>query len=389
MNLKFWEKRSSIRDPQTVNLFGVVPSITGSMVTPESAEAISACFACVQAISETVATLPLHTYRRVGQDRVKATDHPVYALLHHEPNEYQTALEFREQMTSSVLLRGNAYAEIEWDARGYPTSLHPIHPDRVTVLKLSNGRIGYEVANDQGKARRINQDSMLHLKDRTENSVVGKSRIQIHRDTIGLAIAQQAHGGKVFENGARLSGVLQTPHQMTDGMLARLKASWQSQYSGTDNIGKTAILEDGLTYQQIGMSLEDAQWIAAQKFSVEQVARIYRVPPTMIGDLTHGNFSNSVEMSRVFVTNTLRRWLVMWEQAVSRVLLTPNERGDYFAEHSVEGLLRGDATNRAAFYTQGIQAGWLQPSEARAFENLPTIEGLDNAKQTTDTQAAA
>lgn len=376
------ETRSSISDPATAQLFGIVPASTGATVTPETAESISACFASVQAIAETIGGLPLHLYRRRDEDREKATDHPLYAVLHHQPNDRQTALEFREQMTAAVLLRGNAFAEIELDGAGNVTGLIPHHPGNVTVLKLDNGRIAYDVAADdnKGRVRRLLQEEMLHLKDRSENGITGRSRIQIARETIGLASAQQAHGGKTFANGARLSGVLQTPHQMTTENLTRLRDSWQSQFSGTDNAGKTAVLENGLTYQQIGMSLEDAQWIAAQQFSVEQIARIYRVPPTMIGDLRHGNFSNSVEMSRVFVTMTLRRWLVMWEQAIQRSLLPPLARKRMFAEHSVEGLLRGDATNRADFYEKGIRAGWLLKSEARSLENLPTVEGIDNAE---------
>lgn len=375
------ETRSSISDPATAQLFGITPTSTGATVTPDTAESISACFASVQAIAETIGGLPLHLYRRKGEDRERATDHPLYRVLHHQPNELQTALEFREQMTAAVLLWGNGYAQIHTDGAGNVTELTPIHPCRVTVLKLPNGRIAYDVAEDNGRMRRLLQDECFHLKDRSENGIVGRSRIQIARETIGLAAAQQQHGGKTFANGARLSGVLQTPHQMTATQLQTLAESWRSQYAGTDNTARTAILENGLTYQQIGMSLEDAQWIAAQQFSVEQVARIFRVPPTMIGDLRHGNFSNSVEMSRVFVTMTLRRWLVMWEQGISRALLTPTSRRRLFAEHSVEGLLRGDATNRATFYESGIKAGWLLPSEARRLENLPTVEGIDDARQ--------
>lgn len=192
-------------------------------------------------------------------------------------------------------------------------------------------------------------------------------------------LAQQEHGARTFANGARLSGVLETPHQMTDPALERLGKSWREQFSGTGNVGRTAILENGMQYKQTSMSLEDAEWIAASQFSVEQVCRIFRVPPTMVGDLRHGNYSNSVEMGRVFVTHTLRRHLVMWEQAIERALLSPAARDRYFAEHNVEGLLRGDSTNRATFYESGIRAGWMLPSEARRLENLPSVEGLDDA----------
>lgn len=374
------EKRSV---SQTFTYPELIPpgSQSGAIVTPETAESISACFACVQAISESVASLPLMLYKRhENGDRERASYHPLYTVLHERPNDYQTSLEFREQMQAAVLLRGNGYAEIEWDGQGNAVGLHPIHPDRVSVLKLANGRIAYDVTGDDGRARRLLSEEMLHLKDRTENGITGRSRIRIARETLGLAITQQEHGSRTFSNGTRLSGVLETPHQMTDESLQRLARDWRSQFQGSHNAGKTAILENGLQYKQVSMTLEDAEWLAAMKFSVEQVCRIFRVPPTMAGDLTHGNYSNTSETARHFVIHTLKRHLVMWEQSISRSLLGPIARQRYFAEHSLEGLLRGDSTNRAEFYKLGIESGWLLPSEARRLENLPMKEGIDNAR---------
>lgn len=355
-------------------------SISGATVTPHTAESISAAFASVQAISETIASLPLKVYRSMPNgDRVPARELPLYGVLHDMPNPNQTSLEFREQLQAAVLLRGNGYAEIQRDGAANVVALVPHHPDRVNVLKLDNGRIAYDVFDDDGRSRRLLQDEVLHLKDRTENGITGRSRVQVARETLGLAISQQDHGSRTFSNGTRLSGVLQTPHQMTDESIARLSQSWQSQFQGAENAGKTAILENGLEYQKLAMTLEDAEWLSAMKFSVEQVARIFRVPPTMIGDLTHGNFSNTQETARHFVVHSLKRWLVMWEQAISRSLLGPIGRQQFFAEHSLDGLLRGDSKNRAEFYQLGIESGWLLRSEVREKENLPTVEGIDNA----------
>lgn len=358
------------------------PTTAGPLVTAGNSESISTVFACVQAISETIAGLPLVLYRRENDgDRVRAPEYPLYRVLHDTPNERQTALEFREQMQASVLLRGNAYAIIETNGKGECTGLDPVQADRVSVLKLSNGRIAYDIADDNGNMRRYLQEEVLHLKDRSDNGFTGRSRIAIARDALGLAMAQQSHGAHAYASGTRLSGVLETPQQMSEEGIKRLSKSWRDQFSGTENTGKTAILENGLQYKSMSMTLEDAEWLAAMQFSVEETARIFRVPPTMIGDLRHGNYSNSVEMARVFVSHTLRRWLVMWEQAISQSLLGPIARGRYFAEHSVEGLLRGDSNARAEFYSKGIGDGWLMPSEARRLENLPTIEGIDNARQ--------
>ena len=377
-----WNKKPERRDADP-SWSALIPNGTaaGIPVSPGNAETISTVFSCVQSIAETIGGLPLLLYRNEANgDRQRASDHPLYRVLHDAPNERQTALEFREQLTAHVLLWGNGYAEIHSDAAGNVTSLEPIHPRNVTVLQLPSGRIRYDVADPQtGKVRPLLADEVLHLKDRTDNGIVGKSRIQVAREMLGGVLAAQEHGSRSWANGARLSGVLQTPNVMTDDSIGRLRDSWQAQFSGTGNSGKTAILENGLTYQQLSMSNEDAQWLQSRQFSVEEVCRIFRVPPVLVADLRHANFSNSVEMNRWFVTHTLRRWLTMWEEGCERALLGPMARTRYFIEHNVEGLLRGDAKGRAEFYKEGIGDGWLLRSEVRRLENLPTIEGIDDA----------
>lgn len=377
-----WNKKPETRAENDPSWAALIPSGTsaGLPVSPGNAETISTVFSCVQSIAETVGGLPLLLYRsEANGDRTRAADHPLYRVLHDGPNERQTALEFREQLTAHVLLWGNGYAEIQSDAAGNVTALEPIHPRNVTVLQLPSGRIRYDVADPQtGQVRPLLSDEVLHLKDRTDNGIVGKSRIQVAREMLGGVLAAQEHGNKGWANGARLSGVLQTPHVMTNEQVGRLKDSWNAQYAGSGNTGKTAILENGLTYQQLSMSNEDAQWLQSRQFSVEEVCRIFRVPPVLVADLRHANFSNSVEMNRWFVTHTLRRWLTMWEEGAERALLGPIARTRYFIEHNVEGLLRGDSKGRADFYKEGIDSGWLLRSEARRLENLPTIEGIDD-----------
>ncbi|MGE4125741.1 MAG: phage portal protein [Pusillimonas sp.] len=348
-------------------------ALRSGSVNAATAQSISAVYACVGAIAETIASLPLHLYER-GPERTKAAKHPLYGVLHDIANEHQTALEFREWMMACVLLRGNAFAKIErgWD--GQVRALHPIHPDRVSLYRTPAGVV-YEYTDTQGKVQRLLADEVFHLRHRAGDDVLlGVSPIQASRETLELAISERDHGNSTFRNGARLSGILKFPQSLKPEQKASLKNSWDSQYAGGGNAGKTAILDQGVEYQTVSMTLEDAEWIAARKFSVEEVARLFRVPPTVIGDLTHGNFSNSVEMSRQFVTLSLRRHLVMWEQSISKQLLTPQGRAKYKPEHSVEGLLRGDAKNRADFYKSGIDAGWLLPAEARKLENLPEIK---------------
>ena len=230
---------------------------------------------------------------------------------------------------------------------------------------------------------------MFHLRHRLgDDGVLGVSPITAARGVVELAMAESDHGVNTFRNGAKTLGVLKFPGKLKPEQRAAIRESWASQHAGGANAGKTAVLEEGVDYQALSMTLEDAEWIAARQFSVEEVARLFRVPPTVIGDLRHGNYSNSVEMARQFVTMTLRRHLVAWEQAIASQLLTEAGRRTYFAEHQVEGLLRGDSTNRADFYDKGIAAGWMLKSEARKLENLPALPGVDDAPTGTATPAA-
>lgn len=356
-------------------------SLTGGPVNPATAQGVSAVYACVSAISETIASLPLILYKRDGEGRSPAPDHSLYRVLHDQANENQTALEFREWMQAAVLLRGNAFARIMRGNDGQVRELLPLSPDRVTVLRVAD-KIAYDYTDLKGVVHRLLSGEVLHLRHRAgDDAVLGVSPIAAAKGVVELAISERDHGNATFKNGARLSGILKFPQTLKAEQRTALKNSWDSQYAGGANSGKIAILESGVEYQTVSMTLEDAEWIAARQFSVEEVARLFRVPPTVIGDLRHGNYSNSVEMARQFVTLTLKRHMVMWEQAIASKLLTEAGRRTYFAEHAVEGLLRGDSVNRADFYDKGISSGWLLPSEARRLENLPVIEGIDNAKR--------
>jgi len=348
----------------------------GVSVTTESAESISAVYACVAAISETVGSLPLNLYEKTETGREKATGEPLYRLLHDAPNDYQTALEFREQLQRHLLLRGNGYAEIIRDSAGRPEALLPVHPDRVTILKNARGKLLYDVVDDGGHTKRLLGDEVLHIRYHSDDGIIGRSPIQVARDTIGLALAERTHGAKMFEQGTKLSGVIEMPPGTTKEQAAQIRDSWASGQAGVGNHGKTAVLPQGGQFKTVSMTLEDADWIAARRMSVVETARLFRVPPVMIGDMEAANYSNVVELARFFVTNTLRRHLVAWEQAINRVLI--NDPARFFVEHNVEGLLRGDSLTRAQFYERAITDGWMLRSEARRLENLPTIKGVDD-----------
>ncbi|WP_314020180.1 phage portal protein [Stutzerimonas degradans] len=361
------------------------PGVAGVDVNTTTAEGISAVYACVAAISETVGSLPLDVYRNTDNGREKAKTHPLYRLLHDAPNNYQTALEFREQMQRHVLLRGNAYAEIVWNPNGSVKALLPMHPDSVTVLRSSLGNLVYDHVDGKGNQRRLLADEVLHLRYHSDDGILGRSPIQVARDTIGLALAERTHGAKMFEQGTKLSGVIETPPGTTKEQAGQIRESWSAGQAGIANHGKTAVLPQGATFKTVSMTLEDADWIQARRLSIVEVARLFRVPPVMIGDMEAANYSNVVELARFFVTNTLRRHLVMWEQAINRACIT---NPAFFVEHNVEGLLRGDSLARANFYQRGIEDGWMLRSEVRRIENLPAIEGIDDA-QTQDAAPAA
>ena len=368
------ERRSS--NPN--DTWGAFSALRTGSVNATSAQGVSTVYACVQAIAETTASLPLILFRRADDDRERASDHPLYRVLHDQFNPELTALEGREYMMAAVLLRGNAFARIVrgWD--GQVRELWPLNPDNVTVQRTATGLV-YDHSKD-GVLTRLLAHEVLHLRHRLgDDGVMGVSPIQAARGVIELAQAEQDHGRNTFTNGAKLLGVLKFPGKLKPEQRQAIATSWSSQHAGGANSGRTAILEEGVDFQSVAMTLEDAEWIEARQFSVEEVCRLFRVPPTIVGDLRHGNYSNSMELARQFVTMSLRRHLVAWEQAIAKQLLTEAGRRVYFAEHQVEGLLRGDSANRAAFYSSGIASGWMLPSEARRLENLPTIPGIDDA----------
>ena len=343
-------------------------ALQSGTVTPATAEGISAVQACVSAIAEGVASLPLIVYRRTEDGRERAPEHPLHRVLHDEANPRQSALEFREQMQAHVLLRGNGYARIIRDGAGQVRELRPIHPDAVRVIDLDNFRLGYEVTTAKG-TERLTQDEIFHLKHRSDDGILGVSPIARARQVLELADAEARHGVQTFENGSRLLGVLQAPGRLNSAQRQAVAEAWRAHKAGG-----TAVLDDGMSFSPLSMTLEDAEWIAARQFSVEECCRLFRVPPTIIGDLRHGNYSNTSELFRQFITLSLRRHLLAWEQAISRQLLTEAGRRTYFAEHGVEGLLRGDSTTRAAFYQSAISNGWMTVDEVRELENLPKLE---------------
>jgi HK97 family phage portal protein len=344
----------------------------GVPVSPHLAENLSAVFAAVQIISETVATLPLVVYRREGaQVRSAAPGHPVAQLLAGDPNDLQTAPEFFEMMTAHCLLRGNSYAEIARDAKGQPVQLIPLHPDWVSVVTFANSRrIAYDVSDPHGGTRRLLPEEMLHLKDRSDDGIVGKSRLARARETFGTVIATERFAASTFRNGAALSGVLSHPDQIGEEAGKNLRRSFENIYKGADNAGRIAILEEGLKWTAISVSAEDAQMLESRRFGVENIARIFRVPPPVLGDLSNGSYSNVTELGRWFYAHTIQPWLVRWEKLIERSLFSEAGRASYEVEFDTDLLLRGDMLTRYQSYRIAREIGLASANELRAWEHL-------------------
>jgi len=381
---------STLKDPAKwlVDWFGGATSAAGITVTADSARRIAAVWAAVKIISESVASLPCFVYKRRpdGKGKDKQLNNPLHRLLHNQPNPWQTSFEWRDMMQGHLCLRGNAYSEILYDGRGGIRALIPRHPDRMRVYDISNEAIGeqplvYEYQPAVGPARFLFADEVLHLKGMSDDGLVGLSPIHEFRETLGLAIGTESYAARFFGNNANPGGVLTHPKTLSAPAIERLRSQWGQRHQGVESAHQFTILEEGMTWTAVGINPKDSQLIDSRKFSVTEIARIFRVPPHMIADLDRATFSNIEQQSIEFVVHSLRPWLVRWEQRLAAALLTPREQADgLLIEFNVDGLLRGDIKSRYDAYAVGRQWGWLSPNDVRGLENMnPRDDGSGDA----------
>lgn len=345
---------------------------SGKPVSARTAESITAVYACVAALSESTACLPLHVYARTEDGNRERDNNHWLAKLLREPNPYQSAMAFREAMTASVLLNGNAYARKETNGSGEVVALHPLDTGRVAVVKLDNGRHRYDYTDDKGQVQPYVQEEVFHLADRTDaGSIVGKSRIAVARETLGVSLALRDVAASGYANGLKAGGFLVPENNLTAPQIDAVQTAL-GKFGQRENAGKWLMLLKGMKpVPNTAINMEDAQFIASQQFSVEEIARLFRVPPTLIQDLKNGTYTNVIELGSQFVRYSLARWVTLWEAEITRQLLGPIARRRYYAEHAVEGLLRGNSEARAQFYASAITAGWMDVDEVRKLENLP------------------
>ena len=348
--------------------FGI--SSSGKSVNEKTALQTTAVYACVRILAETIASLPLHTYRYSPGGKEKAQDHPLYHLLHSEPNPEMTSFVFRETLMGHLLLWGNAYAQIIRDGRGRVLGLYPLLPSKMLVSRTDQGILFYQYEKD-GQTYFLSNQEVLHIPGLGFDGLVGYSPIAMAKNAIGMAIATEEYGAKFFANGASPGGVLEHPGVVKDP--GKIRESWNAVYQGSGNAHRVAVLEEGMKFQPIGIPPEQAQFLETRKYQLNEIARIFRIPPHMIGDLEKSSFSNIEQQSLEFVMYTLDPWVIRWEQAIQRALLSGGEKRQYFVKFNVDGLLRGDYQSRMNGYAVGRQNGWLSANDIRELENLNRI----------------
>ncbi|BEN74444.1 phage portal protein [Serratia ureilytica] len=348
-------------------------SSSGKVVTADKAMQLSAVWACIRLLSESVSTLPMKVYRREADgSRKLAQDHPAYQVLCRRPNLEMTPSRFMLMVVASICLRGNAFIEKKMIGRKL-VALNPLLPQNMVVKRLDTGQLQYTYTED-GKKRVIPVDRMMHIRGFGLDGVCGMMPLSSGRDVFGAAMAVDESAAKIFENGLQTSGYISSKVALNKEQRERLR-TYLAAFAGSKNAGKMMVLEGDLSYQNVTMNPEDAQMLESRAFSIEEICRWFRVPPFMVGHVTkQSSWASSVEgMNLIFLTNTLRPLLVNIEQEISRCLLDSDE--DYFAEFSVEGLLRADSVGRAAYYTTALQNGWMSRNDVRRLENLPPIPG--------------
>lgn len=376
------QKALSLTDPDALALFGTMPTTSGITISPGSAMRVPAVACAVGLISETTGALPFKFYDRATKEAL--TDHPVYRLVHDEANEWTSAAELREALTLDALLHGAGHAQVIRTADGTPYELHRLEPAKVQKDQESDGEPFYRVSMETGTVRLSYRD-VLRIE-----AFGGVSPITLGREAIALALSFEGHIGGVFANGGRPSGVIKSPKNLDVEAKKKLASSWFVSHSGS-KAGSTAILDEGMEYQQLSMTLADTQFAENRLEQIREIARVFRVPPTMLFELSRGTWSNTEEMARQFMQITLKPWLTSWSWAYARCLLTPEERKEHYLEAVTDDLLTTDTAARATAYGQYRSMGALTANEVRAGLNLPPLpdgDKLENPYTTTNKEQA-
>lgn len=373
------ERAATIKssDPYLPQFFGFATN--GGAVDAGRATGLATAQACLSIISQSLASIPLNLYRRTANGgREKAVEHPLYAVLHDAPADGMTAFEAREFLIVSLLVHGNAYALITWNNRGEVTGLDVIDPRLVAVERLASGRLRYRVSNDAGGVRIVLAEEMLHLRYRLDRKgALGLSPVAIARDTFSLALAQEEAAGQQARHGNRPEGVVSFPTPIGPAKHQETLAALRDKIERESATSRILVLDGGVDWKPMAFSSRDAQFLESRKLTALDICRIYSMPPTVAGILDHGTYSNTEQESRALVTRCLAPLAKRVETAMNIALLPAASRAEYFIEHELSGLLRGDQKARYEAYRIGREWGWLSVNEIRGYENMPEVEGGD------------
>jgi HK97 family phage portal protein len=360
--------------PDTVGIFSAGGyNDSGVRVTEQTALAASAVYACCAVIAQAVASLPVHVFTQA--DGTKLYDHAVARLLAREPNEYSTAPAFRETMMVNALLYGNCYAYIERDTLGVPAALYPLPSDRTRPVRVNGGMLYYETRIGSTTAT-LTPDQVFHVANFSLDGITGISPVQMAKQSVGLSVALERYAAKLFSNGGNIGGILKTP-PMNKEALTSFVASWKQNYVGLDNALKVAVLPGEYDFKPTTMDPEKGQMTAARVHQVREVARVYRVPLHMLGDLEKASYASIEQQSMDFMQNTVAPWVIKWEAEAYRKLLLEREKPTHEVRFNLDAMLRASTQERYAAYMTGRQAGFLTTNEIRRKENLPPVEGGD------------
>lgn len=376
--------------PELLALFGSTPTTSGAVVTTDSAMRCTTVYACVKVIAESVAQLPLHLYRRTADGgKERANDHPLGELLHDQPNDWTSAYDFRLFMQTALCLHGNAFAFIN-RADGKIFELIPIpSPSVEVVVDTVTMEPSYKVTASDGTRRDYDRTEIFHLKTLGTSPNIGLSPIVQMKEAIGLALVMEEHGGRLFSNGARPSGVFKYGKMVGPDLAKRLRESFNSAHAGGANSGKTLILEDGMDFEALQFTSVDLQFMELRRQQIAEIARGYRIPLHLLQELERTTHANAESMGQQFLSLTLLPWLKMWEGAIRRSLLTADERRDYHAEFLTDDLARADLAARFDAYAKAVTNGLLSPNEVRAAENRAPYAGGDQFRLPMNTEDAS
>jgi HK97 family phage portal protein len=354
---------------------------SGMRVSPDGAMHLPVVFACVRVLAESFAVLPMRLYRVSGSKKTPIRKHWLLDLLCRRPNKWQTPFEWREMMQGHLALRGNAFNQIQTDRRGNITALVPLHPDRIKIELLGNSGpdfdYRYRYTDRFGTETIFTREELWHIRGLSSDGIIGLNPIELAREAVGLGLSAQDYGARFFQNDAKPGGGwIEFPGNFKD-KAARdtFRESFQSAQSGL-NRGKVAVLEYGMKFHELGLTNKDSQFLEARQFQIGDIARLYRIPPHMVGDLSKATFSNIEQQSLDFVIYTMTPWAERWESSIETNLLLSDD-ADLEVDYDFTRLLRGDQAARSTYYHNGILDGWMTRNQARESENMEPIDGLD------------